>query len=82
MVVFGIGIGCGFLVRSSDRGDPQGVPSLSFYCASRWHEDVSRSTLPVLLEGDEETRRRLRSTMPHMSAGKGCAPNVTPQIIP
>ena len=40
-------------------------------CASRWQEDVSRSTSPILLEWDEETRRRFRSTMSHVSTGKG-----------
>ena len=50
--------------------DPKGVPLLSFYYASRWHEDVSRSTSPILLKWDEETRRRFHSTMPHVSAGK------------
>ena len=32
-------------------------------------EDVPESSLPVLLEWDEETRRGLCSTMSHMSAG-------------
>ena len=38
------------------REDPLGVPLLSFYYASRWYEDVSRSMSLVLLEWDEETR--------------------------
>ena len=62
--------GCSSLVRSFERGDPQGVPLLLFYCASRWHEDVSRSTSLVLLEWDEETHRRFHSTMSHVSVGK------------
>ena len=33
------------------------------------HEDVPGSSSPVLLEWDEETSRRLCSTMSHMSAG-------------
>ena len=40
MVVFGIGTGCGSLVDRSERGDPQGIPLLPIYCASRWQEDV------------------------------------------
>ena len=51
------------------REDSQGVSLLSICLASRWHEDVSGSSSPVLLEGDEETRRGLCSTMSHMSAG-------------
>ena len=65
------GWGCGSLIRRSERGDPQGVPLFSFCSASRWHEDVSRSTSPILLEWDEETRRRLRSAMSHVLVGKG-----------
>ena len=65
------GGGCGSPVRRSERGDPQGVPLLSFCSASRWHEDVSRSTSPILLEWDEETRRRLCSAMSHVLVGKG-----------
>ena len=53
------------------RRDPQGVPLLSFCCASRWHEDVLRSSLPVLLERDEATRWRFCSTMSPVSTGKG-----------
>ena len=56
MVVSGIGDGCGSPIDRSERGDPQGVPLLSIYGASRWHEDVPRSSSPVLLELDEETR--------------------------
>ena len=47
---------------------------LSFHSASRWHEDVSRSSSPVLLERDEETRWGFCSTVSHMSASKGRAP--------
>ena len=64
-------MGCGSPVRRDEKGDPQGVPLLSFYYPSRWHEDVSRSTSPVLLEWDEETRMGFRSTMFHVSVGKG-----------
>ena len=44
-----------------------------FHCskifrASRWHEDVLGSSLPVLLEWDEEAHRGLCSTMSHVSA--------------
>ena len=59
------------VVGRFERGDPHGVSLLSFYCASMWHEEVSRSTSPVLLEWDEETRRRFRSMMSHMSTSKG-----------
>ena len=52
-----------------ERGDPQGVSLLSICRTSRWHEDVPGSSSLVLLEWDEETRRRLCSTMSHMSAG-------------
>ena len=58
-------------VRRFERGDNQGVPLLSFYCASRLHKDLSRSTSPVLLKWGEETRRRFRSTMSHVLTGKG-----------
>ena len=51
------------------RGDSQGVSLPSIFRASRWHEDVSGSSSPVLLEWDEETRRELCSTMSHVSAG-------------
>ena len=54
-----------------ERGDFQGVSLLSIFCASRWHEDVTGSSSPVLLERDEETRRGLCSTMSHVSAGYG-----------
>ena len=37
----------------------QGVSLLSIFRASRWHEDVPRSSSPILLERDEETRRGL-----------------------
>ena len=50
-------------------GDSQGVSLLSICRASRWHEDVPGSLLPVLLERDEETRRGLCATMSHVSAG-------------
>ena len=40
-VVFGIGDDCGSLVDRSERGDPQGVPLLLIFYASKWHEDVS-----------------------------------------
>ena len=49
MVVIGIGAGCGSPTDRSEIGDPPGVPLLPFCCASRWHEDVSRSSSPVLL---------------------------------
>ena len=52
-----------------ERGDSQGVSLLSIYRASRWHEDVPGSLSSVLLERDEETRRRLCATMSHVSAG-------------
>ena len=42
-----------------ERRDSQGVSLLSIFRASRWHEDVPGSSLPVLLERDEETRRGL-----------------------
>ena len=42
------------------------VSLLSIFCASRWHEDVSGSSSPVLLERDEETRRGLCSTMSYL----------------
>ena len=56
-------------VDRSEKGDPQGVSLLLIFCSSKWHEDVSRSSLPVLLERDEETRWGLCSTMPQVSAG-------------
>ena len=42
MVVFGIeeGKSCGSPISISKRGDPQGVPLLLFFCASRWHKNV------------------------------------------
>ena len=52
-----------------ERGDSQGVSLHSICRASRWHEDVPRSSSSVLLERDEETRRGLFLTMSHMSAG-------------
>ena len=61
--------GSGSLVDRFERGDSQGVSLLSICCASRCHEDVLGSSLPVLLERDEETRRGLCSTMSHVSAG-------------
>ena len=76
-------MGCGSLVDRVERADPQGVPLLSFRSASRWHEDVSRSSSPVLYERDEETRWGFCSTVSHMSAGKGWAPEAywaTPAI--
>ena len=39
--------------------------------ASRWYEDVPRSSSSILLKWDEETCWGLRPTMPHISAGKG-----------
>ena len=51
------------------RVDSHGVSLLSICCASRWQEDVPGSSSPVLLEWDEETHRRLCSTMSHVSAG-------------
>ena len=56
MVVFGIGDGCSSSIGRFWRGDRQGVPLLSIFRASKWHEDVPRSSLLVLLEWDEETR--------------------------
>ena len=44
------GTSCGSPFRRSERGDPEGVPLLPFYYASKWYEDVSRSTSLVLLE--------------------------------
>ena len=76
-------MGGGSPVDRVERGDPQGVPLLSFHSASKWHEDVSRSSLPVLLERDEETRWRFCSMVSHMSASKGRAPEAywaTPSI--
>ena len=69
MVVFGIEDGSGSPVDRFERGDPQGVSLLSICRASRWHEDVSGSSLLVLLERDEETPRGLCSTMSHVSVG-------------
>ena len=65
------GTGCGSPIDRVERGDSQGVPLLSFRTASRWHEDVSRSSSPVLLERDEETRWGFCSTVSHLSVGKG-----------
>ena len=47
----------------------EGISLLSIFRASRWHEDVPGSSSPVLMERDEETRKRLCSTMSHVSAG-------------
>ena len=71
MIVFGIGTSCDSHVRRSERGDPQGFPLLSFYCSSRWQEDVSQSTSLVLLKWDKETSWRFHSTMSYVLAGKG-----------
>ena len=49
----------------------QEFPLLLIFCASRWHEDVPRSSSPVLLERNEVTRRRFCSTMSHVSIGQG-----------
>ena len=45
-----------------------------FHCshfgyASRWHEDVPRSSSLVLLKRDEATRWRFCSTLSHVSIG-------------
>ena len=56
-------------VERFERGDSQGVSLLSIFRASRWHEDVPGSSLPVLLERDEEIRRGRCSTMSHVSTG-------------
>ena len=71
MVVFDIGEMLWFPVNRSERGDPKGVPLLMFYYASRWHENVPRSSLPVLPECDEETCWGFCSSMSHVSASKG-----------
>ena len=57
--------------RTDLREETLGSPLLSFYCASKWHEDIPRSSWPVLLERDEETRWRFGSMVPHVSIGKG-----------
>ena len=44
------GMGCSSSVDRFEREDPQGVPLLSICRASRWHEDVARSSSSVLLE--------------------------------
>ena len=62
-------MGSGSPVDRFERGDSQEVSLLLIFRASMWHEDVPGSSLPVLLEWDEETRRGLCSTMSHMSAG-------------
>ena len=62
-------MGSGSSVDQFKIGDSQGVLLLSIFRASRWHEDVPGSSSPVLPEWDEETRRGLCSTMPHVSAG-------------
>ena len=64
-------MGRGSLDDRSERGDPQGFTLLSFCSTSGWHEDVSRSSSPVLLEWDKEARWGLCATMPHVSVGKG-----------
>ena len=60
-------MGGGSPVDRFEKGDPQGVSLLSIYRASGWHEDVPRSSSPVLLERDEETRGGLCSMMSHVS---------------
>ena len=70
-------MGYGSPVSKSEIGDPHGVPFLSFYNASRWHKDVPTSSLPELLEQDEETRWRFCSSMSHVSVGKGWAPEAS-----
>ena len=62
---------CGSPVDRAKRGDPQRVSLLSFYSASRWYEDVSRSMSPVLLEQDEETRWGFCAAMSLVSLDKG-----------
>ena len=62
-------MGRGSLVDRFERGDSQGVSLLSIFHASRGHEDVPGFSSSILLEWDEETRRRLYLTMSHMSAG-------------
>ena len=42
-----------------------------FCIVSKWHEDVLRSTSPVLLERNEEARWRFCTQMSHMSGGQG-----------
>ena len=54
MTVLGIGDGLWFPIDKSERGNPLGIPLLSLYNASGWHEDVPRSSSPVLLKRDEE----------------------------
>ena len=58
-------------LTDSERRDPPGVPLLPFCCASRWHENVSRFSLPVLLEQDEGTCWIIFSMVSHLSASKG-----------
>ena len=70
MIAFGIGDEL-CPVDRSDIEDSQGVPLLSLCSASKWHEDVPRSSSSILLEWDEETCGRLCSTMSHVSIGKG-----------
>ena len=65
------GIGCGPPIDGFERGDPQGVPLLPIHCASRWHEDVSCPSSPVLLERDEEACREFCLTVSHMPASQG-----------
>ena len=69
MVVFGIRMGSGSPFDRFERGDSQGISLLSIFRSSRWHEDVPGSSSSVLLERDEKTRRGLRATMSHVSAG-------------
>ena len=71
MVVFSIRKGCGSPTGGSERGDPHGVPLLLFFCATRWRKNVPRSSSPVFLEWDEETRWGFCSSMSHVSASKG-----------
>ena len=71
MVVFGIEDEWWFPVDRYKRGDPQGVLLLPICYASRWHEEVPRSSSLVLLERDEETRRGLYSKMSPVSVYQG-----------
>ena len=71
MIAFSTRTSCGSLVDKFERGYSQGVPLLSFCSASRWHEDVPRSSSSILFEWHEETCGGLCLTMSHVSAGKG-----------
>ena len=51
--------GSGSPVDRFERGDSHGVSLLLIFRASRWHEDVPGSSLSVLLERNEETRKGL-----------------------